>query len=318
MKETKFFGITTVVVIIGFMFCACDNNTKDSNPCANGHAFSATPATCAQASIPGTCTRSGCNAVNPEAVVPALGHIVDLTGATAPACTATGSTGSGTCTRAGCGTVIQSTEISALGHDHTSSLICKREGCDHQYEIGDTGPAGGIIFHVSPAGFTVQGYTGAIGSFSEYTAYYFEAAAENEGSIIWGLSADNTLIPDLTTFLTTSDSKATMIGNGRKDTQIIANYFSAMDVTGRAAQVCANKSVTVGGTVFNDWFLPSLGELTVMFNAKGQPGIPTTGWFISSSQYSSGGSAWSQFFTLNGADYFPKTFNMDVRAVRAF
>jgi len=51
LKETKFFGITTVIVIIGFMFCACDNNTKDSDPCANGHAFSTMLATCAQASI---------------------------------------------------------------------------------------------------------------------------------------------------------------------------------------------------------------------------------------------------------------------------
>jgi hypothetical protein len=89
-------------------------------------------------------------------------------------------------------------------------------------QIGDAGPAGGVIFNVAPNGFTVEGFTGVTGSFSEYTAYYLEAAPDNEKaspspSIDYWWDRYQVMIP-VTTFTSSDDSEALLIGNGRRDT----------------------------------------------------------------------------------------------------
>jgi len=184
------------------------------------------------------------------------------------------------------------------------------------YSLGDTGPGGGKIFFVDPTGFTVEGYTGATGSFVSYTAYYLEAAPADEGSSIkW--SDDTTAISNVTTFTSNSDSKASQIGNGRKDTRIINDYLNGEGENGTAAQKCAIKTVTVGSTTFNDWFLPSLGELNELYKAKGEPNVPTTGYFWSSSQYASN-YAWFQIFASGFQGDFGKANEYSVRAIRAF
>jgi len=186
------------------------------------------------------------------------------------------------------------------------------------YDIGGTGPAGGIIFYRNPNGFTVQGYGSPSdeGYFAPYTAYYLEAAPENEsGTSQWG--AFGTLIADVTIFIGTSDSKASLIGNGRKDTRIIINHLGTSE-TGRAAQVCAGKSLSV----YTDWFLPSLGELNEFYKLKGQAGvpqagIPTTGQFWSSSQGNLD-YAWVQNFDDGDQGASLKDYSGSVRAIRAF
>ena len=161
-----------------------------------------------------------------------------------------------------------------------------------------------------PDGITIQGYTGATGSFAEYTAYYLEAAPANETTSQWG--ANGTLIADVTTGTNATSITAASIGVGRKDTQIIVNHLGTNE-TNRAAQRCASKST--GGKT--DWFLPSLGELNEMYKTKGQTGIPTTGWFWSSSQDVSN-YAWSQNFASGSQDSSVKNYNTTVRAIRAF
>jgi len=194
------------------------------------------------------------------------------------------------------------------------------------YALGDTGPAGGIIFYVSESGFTVQGYgsPGDNGYFATYTAHYLEAAPANEttsSNVQWG--AQGTFIDGITTWADDSEriaGSAASIGVGRKDTQTIVRSPAFANQTNRAAQRCANKTVTVGGTVFNDWFLPSLGELNEMFKAKGQPGIPTSSGAFWSSSQRTGGNAWSNDF---GLQYWTpsapsKMSECYVRAIRAF
>jgi len=192
--------------------------------------------------------------------------------------------------------------------------------------FGDRGPAGGTIFYIEPSGFKVQGYTGTTGSFAEYTAHYLEAALLDEGNYLdefgffyseWG--AYGTLIADVTTFSEKSDSKASLIGNGRRDTQIIVNHLDTTEETGGAAQICASKTVTVGGTVFNDWFLPSLGELKIMYEAKKwYIGTPFTGDYWSSSQRNNN-YAWKQDFIYGNQYQGEKELSRGcVRAVRAF
>jgi len=109
-SKVKLMGIIAVIAIIGLSMAACGNgdcthdfsqwqettaptcvskgietgtcscgatSTRDGaaiNP--NAHAFSVTPATCSTDSIPGTCTRNGCNEPNTDEVVSA-GHYLN-------------------------------------------------------------------------------------------------------------------------------------------------------------------------------------------------------------------------------------------------
>jgi|GEM_PF-3590185 len=202
-------------------------------------------------------------------------------------------------------------------------------GTSQDTKIGDIGPAGGTIFYVRAGGFKVEGYAGTIGAFPEYTAFYMEAAPEYEGRKNWG---SDTLIPDVTTIdhftlsmnttpQKSTDLKATLIGNGRKDTQIIVNYLATTSETGRAAQVCASKTVTVGETEFNDWFLPSLGELDVLYRNIGIALFYVGLW---SSTQETRNRAWYISNNTNNGSHgvagkqLDSTNQRDVRAIRAF
>ncbi|MCL2722164.1 MAG: DUF1566 domain-containing protein [Treponema sp.] len=174
--------------------------------------------------------------------------------------------------------------------------------------IGETGEAVGRIFYCNAAGFTLQD----INPVNNKTVYYLEAWTANETASEWG--DYGILVVNITTFTSNSASAARIIGNGRKDTQIIAAHMTGKSITGTAAQRCA--SATHGGR--NDWFLPSLGELSELKKAKGQPNVPTSGSFWSSSQFGSS-AAWGEWFDsdypINSAK---DSDSNDVRAVRAF
>ena len=178
------------------------------------------------------------------------------------------------------------------------------------YNIGDIGPGGGIIFYVNSSGFTVEGYTGAVGSFAEYTAHYLEAAPSNLSTTAqWG--AYEILISGVTTF--TSDALYDEIGNGRKDTMIIVSHLGTSE-TGRAAQLAAAASFSD----LNDWFLPSYGELNLLYVQRNLTGIGiTSGIFWSSSQYNAY-AAWHQNFTNGDRPAYYKNSIISVRAIRAF
>jgi len=262
----------------------------DNLPAYGLHHYTTTPPTCTTASVPHNCGRQLQNST---------GNYI-------------------------CGNHNPETPAPALGHEHgtsgTGSLICKRDHCDHQYAIGDTGPAGGIIFYVAASGLTVQGYgsSGDNGYFAEYTAYYLEAAPANETKSYWQSSVfnENTLIDGITTWGTTAARNAGLaasIGVGRKDTQTIVNSAAFAELSGTAAQRCASK--TLNG--FTDWFLPSLGELNEMYKANGQTGIPTTEYFWSSSQDSIY-YAWDQHLGGGAQSNRGKHADEFVRAIRAF
>jgi len=290
-----------------------------------GHAFSTIPATCTSASIPGTCTRDGCNELNPEEVVLALGHSFIET---IPS-TCTNSNIPGICARAGCDEI--DAAVPALGHDFkwlvtnttypaTSTQSCSR--CDapaidtpRVTQIGDTGPAGGIIFYVKPEGFAL--YTGSSSSdFSNEIRYYLEVASANESiGAEWGAYGLN--IPGTSTQFNLYE-----IGFGRRNTQIIINYLNNMlpPETGSAAQLCADKD-DLDGTDW-DWFLPSFGELYILNENKDEvnnAGGDLTGdyWYWSSTQFGP-----TMSYCLNfGTDEFLYTYKdylLRVRPIRAF
>jgi len=131
------------------------------------------------------------------------------------------------------------------------------------YKIGNTGPAGGLIFY--DKGDYVSGWR------------YLEAApANSEETAQWGLYG--------IACLGTSDG----IGSGKANTDIINNLLLTNGETNCASQLCV--ALNING--FNDWFLPSKDELNLMyenlrvgenigrFNINGEW---TEGWYWSSS-----------------------------------
>jgi len=288
-----------------------------------------TPATCTtDGEEVVNCGNNGCTKTH-GTVLEALKHEGTIQPYAATCTTAGNSDLSGNCVRyAQCSHVVTGAPIPAAGHNwiitppnfttetdgEANCSVCSTNQVYKFYKIGDTGPAGGRIFYVAASGITIKGYTGATGSFAEYTAYYLEAAPTSEGSLSWG--AYGTLIAGVTTFSSIGQNNTLTIGVGRKDTQTIVNSAAFASLTNTAAQRCANKSLNG----FTDWFLPSLGELNEMYKAKGQTGIPTTGSFWSSSQRDID-NAWSQNFSSGSQDYNTRSsgyVGCNIRAIRAF
>ena len=170
-----------------------------------------------------------------------------------------------------------------------SSLLI---GCGKNYEVGDKGPGGGIIFYVNKAGFTVEGYG---------TARYLEAAPADMGEFAWGGHG------------TSIGGTGTGIGSGRNNTdRILAKVPGAP-----AALAC--KNYTGGGKT--DWFFPSKDELKELYLKKHLVGgLGNNYYYYWSSSEGNSHSAWYQDFD-SGTQYgynFNKGSSFLVRAVRAF
>jgi len=323
-----------LIAVIGFAAIACVNTTDPGNGTGNGNTHTHTYSS--EWSSNATEHWKECTAADCDDKTETGQHNVSSWSFKAPADCITSEIEKGTCTVCTVEQERYSTTNKALGHtlDPLTKVsvsfgvfedFCTRceETHKHQftYKIGDTGPAGGIIFYVAdgedsrPDGITIQGYgsSGDNGYFAEYTAYYFEAAPVNETNSQWGVWA---LIDGVTNFSTETEREAGLaasIGVGRKDTQTIVNSTAFAALTDTAAQRCASKSLNG----FTDWFLPSLGELNEMYKAKGQIGIPTTGYFWSSSQAHTD-YAYRLYFNNGNQSFFNRPSSMLVRAVRAF
>ena len=158
--------------------------------------------------------------------------------------------------------------------------------------IRGTGPAGGLIFYDKS-------------SVSDGWRYLEAAPSSTEMSgIEWG--SYGTLI----------GGTETGIGTGKSNTTIIATWLNSNSETGKAAQVC---DVLNEGS-YSDWFLPSLGELNLMYTNLHIEGVGgfTSVYYWGSSE---GGdnTAWAQFFDSGfQGKYLKNDHNRLVRAARAF
>ena len=166
-----------------------------------------------------------------------------------------------------------------------------------EYTLGDTGPAGGLIFYVNP-NYAADGWR------------YLEAAPfDQSAGAPWGCF--RTAIPG---------ASGTAVGTGKQNTMDIE---AACTTPGAAADLCAHYSLNG----FSDWFLPSIDELTQMYlNLKitgvcdfGDRGIADNFNYWSSSQVTAD-MARHLDFADNGRrwHYDDKDFPRRVRAVRAF
>ena len=240
--------------------------------------------------------------------------------AQAATCTDSGKEADMKCSR--CDDLVQGNVIEALGHDESTKTVnglCARTGCTSPllYALGDTGPGGGKIFYIAPAGFTVEGYTGTTGSFPEYTAHYLEVAPENAVASPQQWSLDFTLITGLTSYANTDELNAAIAagvtGNGRKDTQIIiAELGTNVEYAARSASTYTTDS---GHT---DWFLPSVTELNLLYQSGSAISDMPDDIFWSSS-VSTGSMVWIQFFSDGYLhEQIPDNPVAAVRSVRAF
>lgn len=167
-----------------------------------------------------------------------------------------------------------------------------------EYAIGDTGPAGGVVFYDDEA----------IGSDDIAGARYLEAAPASTESndIEWG---------DYGTEIG-GDAQLMHIGGGQAATDAIVAHMEGESITGTAAQVA--DALSHNG--YNDWFLPSYEELDLMYrnlhlNSNG--GFASANYW-SSSEYNSD-RAWNQnFFGGDQSNDLIKPNTLRVRAVRAF
>lgn len=158
------------------------------------------------------------------------------------------------------------------------------------YKIGDVGPAGGIVFF--DRGFIGDGWR------------YLEAASAGAEVIVeWG------------TFQQNVANTMTMVGSGKKNTQIIVERLKALKQTNRAAQVCA--ALDING--YKDWFLPSKDELDLLYRNLKEKELGNFGneWYWSSSQ-DDVRNAWAQRFNDGRQNDERKNYAFSVRAIRQF
>jgi hypothetical protein len=168
------------------------------------------------------------------------------------------------------------------------------------YKIGDTGPAGGIIFY--DKGNSVGGWQ------------YLEAAPPEMESIAgwapytiaWDDRRDGRV-----------DGTNPGVGQGKQSTQAIVTFMRKNNVSNTAAQTC--QQLLQGG--YTDWFLPSQSELNLMyFNLKkNELGGFGEGSYWSSSQASSQDTyAWYQNFSDGTQKASYKHNELRVRPIRQF
>jgi len=159
---------------------------------------------------------------------------------------------------------------------------------ERPYSIGDTGPAGGKVFYDK-------------GTFSSGWRYLEAAPRDQSLGISWNSGS----------YMMTG-ANSTAIGTGEANTDAIVSVLGAGLY---AASLCAD--LTLGG--YNDWFLPSIDELNVLYGQEGIVGGFTSDGYWSSSEYNDDPNyAWLQYFYDGYQTIYGKSYYRKVRAIRAF
>jgi hypothetical protein len=167
---------------------------------------------------------------------------------------------------------------------------------NREYAIGDTGPAGGLIFYANP-NYATDGWR------------YLEAAPYDQSAgAKWGCFRK--LI---------AGARGTAVGTGKQNT---LDMLAGCSESGAAADLCANFSLNgVRG-----WFLPSRDELALMYRnlmTKGagsfrDGGVADNFTYWASSQQTADMAAHIDFADLGRQHGDDKDFPRRVRAIRAF
>ena len=219
-------------------------------------------------------------------------------------CTVNSSTGvvsslaAGTC-RLSVSIAADSSYLSATSAQISFSLV---------YQVGDTGPGGGVIFLTPNAGVNSTGS-------------YFEAAPAG-----WSGAATDQIAQwcnRTTSYLGTTGvaPRLLSIGSGQANT-------NAMIASGNCSSGAANVARAYTGGSRTDWFLPSIEELQAMYTQRvaiggfvqmtEPPSRTFTTYWSSSEDSSNSFHARSWSFAANGNDNWDKSLKYGVRQIRSF
>ena len=177
------------------------------------------------------------------------------------------------------------------------------------YQVGDTGPGGGVIFMIPNTGVNT-------------TTKYFEAAPSG-----WNGTATDAIAAwcsATSRYLGSSGVAPQLltIGSGQANT-------TAMISAGNCTSGAANVAAAYSGGSLSDWYLPSLNELQEMYAQRStiggfvqmsEPGTArtfTTYW-SSSEDSTQNFYARSWSFATNGNDNWTKSLKFGVRPIRSF
>jgi len=186
------------------------------------------------------------------------------------------------------------------------------------YTVGSTGPGGGTIFYVALSPFTC-------GPTRSATCTYLEAAPSgwNTGSDpkrTWATGTSS--LGNASNFVNNVNSPETAtaleIGWGYRNTRAIILQGNT-DTATSAAALADSFTITVGGVVIDDWYLPSRDELSGIFLQKTYISGITQDYYWSSSQiHNYGPGAYIQSFGPGLANGGIKDTLQYVRPIRAF
>ena len=160
------------------------------------------------------------------------------------------------------------------------------------YTVGEVGPGGGKIFYFSADGFTCGD------SYSSTCTYLEVGPSVSVRRLNWS----NTALQNTSTL----NSTGTAIGTGHRNTAVVVAAGAIESTTSAIAYT--DQYVAPNGT--NDWFLPSTGEMTALYNAASDSGvslIPGSAYWTSSQSATTANLA-LQLNTTSGSiveDYKP-------------
>lgn len=197
------------------------------------------------------------------------------------------------------------------------------------YSIGDKGPAGGIIFYDDTVGFDFDGNLiidynekDLLDGINDRTIsgdrYLESAPSEWNGgkdpTAYWGLLGIDSILPNLKK--ETASDLSESIGKGELNTAVLIKELLISSEMNRAAQLCNDYS---GGNQ-SDWFLPSLGELQMLYRNLNEEVLDLGGILYWSSTERDQNHAWFVNFG-NGCSYENYLKSDDfryIRPIRAF
>jgi hypothetical protein len=253
------------------------------------------------------------------------------------------SSGSGTFTATFAVPVAQSSNVFKLtiqSGAHTPPTV---------YSVGNVGPGGGFIYYVNDAGFDCGSSFTSTGSPTGGKCKYLEVAPSgwNTGadpSKQWAtgtLSSGNAIL-DISTINNDSSSnvnKATAVGLGYKNSIAIVAQNGAYNASSNNYAAGAARAYAGGSK--SDWYLPTTAELNLLCQwsrgvapsvttrciggsansatyGASSAGFVTNNYYWSSSEYSTTGMAWLQYFGDGSQAADAKNSPYPVRPVRAF
>lgn len=209
-------------------------------------------------------------------------------------------------------------------------LICVQfASCSKIYNVGDVGPAGGYVFYDCDADNKSGNADGLISTQCGWR--YLEAAPEDLSyTNSSGYYSREYRFGYYRTSSSGSNSTVgtgTAIGTGKTNTEVLVKAMGETtyrDSSGTvmvtyAAKECDDYSVTKDGVIYNDWFLPSLDELILMYvnlHKQGLGSFANIGYW-SSSEFSYY-AAWYQAFNTGYHCYILRDTGRYVRPIRAF